>query len=434
MNASRPATRFLVALLVVIPLTLASQPRTAARADEVTQLQQQLQQDEQQLAQITGQMASNSAQISTLQARLDQLRAVQADLGAKVAATQRSLDANQATLAQIAAEEDAANARLIETERLLAHRQAVFDAHVRALDKIERTPVLEVVLTSRNFDQFFNRVTDVMQIIAADRALAEQVKQTRDEVRELRDQLDRDRVQQAAVVAQIAAQKAALDQAYALQATATRAVATTQLQLQRQQNQLAQQSSDLGTQITVEQSEIDALLAFSQGRIGSGGAVVAPEILSHTWGTYYNQRDARWGNDYVGASSYQVWEIGCLLTDVAMVNTHFGNRAVTPATIALNPANFTSDGLMYNSALNVPGHPATINNSPTASWIHSWLDSGGPVIVGMYISGGTHFVTLTASNGSGDYWMNDPWNMNAMHVSFNHSDVTGPIFEAIGYR
>ena len=422
-----------VALLVALAV-VGAQPARPARADEITDLQQQLQHDQQQLAQVTAQMATNSAQISTLQAQVNQLQAVLADLGARVAATQRSLDANQARLAQIQAEEDAASARLAETERLLAHRQQVFADHVRALDKIEQTPVLEMVLTARSFDQFFNRVTDVMQVIASDRALADQVRQTRDQVRALRDQLDRDRLEQASVVAQVAAQKAALDQAYPLQAQATSAVLVAQRQLKRQQDLLAQQSSDLGTQITVEQSEIDALLAFSQGRIGSGGAVVAPEILSNSWGTYYNQRDARWGNDYDGASSYQVWEIGCLLSDVAMVNTHFGNRAVTPATIALNPANFTSDGLMYNSALNVPGHPATINNSPTSAWIHSWLDGGGTVIVGMSIGGGTHFVTLTASNGSSDYWMNDPWNVNAMHVSFNRSDVTGPIFEAIGYR
>lgn len=433
MTRTRSPAHLLVACLVTL-VTVAGQVPTPAHADEVTDLQQQLQRDQQQLAQVTADMASNSAQISTLQGRLNQLQAVLADLGARVAATQRSLDANQARLAQIQAEEDAANARLAETERLLAHRQQVFDAHVRALDKIERTPVLEVVLTAHSFDQFFNRVTDVMRVIAADRALADQLRQTRDQVRALRNQLDRDRLEQASVVAQVAAQKAALDQAYGLQAQATSAVQATQRQLTRQQDRLSRQSSDLGTQITVERSEIDALLAFSQGRIGSGGAVVAPEILSNAWGTYYNQRDARWGNDYVGASSYQVWEIGCLLTDVAMVNTHFGNRAVTPATIALNPANFTSDGLMYNGALNVAGHPANINHSATSTWIHSWLDGGGTVIVGMNISGGTHFVTLTASNGSGDYWMNDPWNANAMHVSFNRSDVTGPIFEAIGYR
>ena len=117
-----------------------------------------------------------------------------------------------------------------------------------------------------------------------------------------------------------------------------------------------------------------------------------------------------------------------------MVNSHFGRGNVTPGVIASNPANFTSGGLLYNSALNVPGHPAMINNSPTRGWINGVLAQGGTVIVGMYISsGGTHFVVLVAQNGAYDWWINDPWEENAMHVSYLSSPVTGPIYTAIGY-
>lgn len=434
MNRARAfIARLLAACLLLGPLLAAQSPQ-AARADEITLLQQQLQQEEQQLAQITAQMAATGQQIDELQANLDRLQTILDDLGAKLAAGQAALDQSQAQLAAIQAREDDANRRLADTQAELDRRQAAFNAHIRALDKLEHAPIFEFVLASGDFEQFVRRITDAEQIIAADHRLALQLTQSRDQVKALRDQLEQDRQTQAAVVARIAAQKAAIDQEYSLQARTRNALAATRTQLERQQQQLGQQSNDLGNQIVVTQSQLDALLAFTQGRIGSGGAVVAPEVLADAWGTYYNQRDARWGNDYVGSSSYQVWEIGCLLTDVAMVNTHFGNTGVTPATIALNPANFTSDGLTYNSALNVPGHPATINNSPSASWIRSWLAAGGPVIVGMYISGGTHFVTLTGLRGTSDYWMNDPWNPRAMQVAFSTSNVTGPIFEAIGYR
>jgi peptidoglycan hydrolase CwlO-like protein len=424
--------RLLAAFLLLTPaLAQAPQP---AQADQISQLQQQLAQEEQELAQITAQLTANGQQMSTLQAQLGQLQAILAGLGAQLAATQAALAQNQAQLAAIQAREDDAGARLVATQQKLDQRQAAFNAHMRALDKLEHAPVFALVLTSGDFEQFFRRVTDAEQIIAADHELAAQLTQSRDQVRQLRDQLERDRQAQARIVDQVAAQKAAIAQAYSLQARARDVVAATEGQLERQQQLLNQQQTDLGNQIIVDQSELNGLLAFTQGRIGSGGSVIAPEVMGNGWGTYYNQRDARWGNDYVGRSSYQVWEIGCLLSDVAMVNTHFGYTSVTPATIALNPNNFTSDGLMYNSALNVPGHPATINDSPSSSWINSWLDSGGPVIVGMYISGGTHFVTLTGRRGTGDYWMNDPWNPQAMQVSFNASNVTGPIFEAIGYR
>ena len=424
----------ITAASVLAVSALTGQGIAPAHADDISQLQQQLAQDQAQLAQLQSQIAGNTARLSTLEVTLGQLRALVADLGKREVATQISLDDNQATLTKLQGEEADANRRLGEAEAKLKERQAAFDSHVRTLDKIEQAPVLEVILTSGNFNQFFERVTSVVQIIANDRELADQLKHDRDQVQQVRDLLAQKRAQQQTVVATIAAQKQSLDQEYALQLQAQSAVSATESQIRRQQQQLSQQSNDVNDRITVDQSEIEALIAFTQGRIGTGGAVVSPEFLSNGWGQYYNQRDARWGNDYVGSSAYEVWEIGCLLSDVAMVYTHFGSRSVTPATIALNPSNFTADGLMYNSVLNIPGHPATVNNSPTSSWIHSWLDSGGTVIVGMYISGGTHFVTLTASRGSSDYWMNDPWNVRAMNVSFNSSDVTGPIFEAIGYR
>ncbi len=434
MNAARiPLARLLSALLILLPAVLA-QGHVVAHADELVQLQQQLAAEEQQLAAITAQMSANGQQIGILQANLDKLQGVLADLGVKLSTTQASLSASQDQLAQIQAREDAATAHLSEVQHQLDGRQAAYNAHMRALDKLEHAPVLEFMLTSTSFEQFVRRITDAEQVIAADRQLAVQLKQTREQVRQLRDQLERDRQAQARVVARIAAQKAALDQEYSLQERTRRAIAGAQAQLQAQQRALDQRSTDLGNQIIVDRSELNALLAFTSGRIGSGGAVIAPEVMANSWGAYYNQRDARWGNDYVGASPYMVWEIGCLLSDVAMVYTHFGNASVTPATIALNPQNFTKDGLMYNSTLDVPGHPATINNSPSAAWIRGWLATGGPVIVGMYISGGTHFVTLTGLRGTSDYWMNDPWNPRSMQVPFSTSNVTGPIFEAIGYR
>lgn len=49
-------------------------------------------------------------------------------------------------------------------------------------------------------------------------------------------------------------------------------------------------------------------------------------------------------------------------------------------------------------------------------------------------SGSTHFVTLTSLNGDSDYWANDPWEQNGMHVTFSGDWFTrGPIYEAIAF-
>ena len=178
---------------------------------------------------------------------------------------------------------------------------------------------------------------------------------------------------------------------------------------------------------------------IARGLNGGGGSFerryLEPEVISDGWGTYYNQRDSRWGAQAVGPSKETIWQIGCLLSDLAMVYTHFGFRNVTPAAVAAHAGWFGGGGNIYNSALNIPGHTTIMNWHPTWSWISAQLRAGHPVIVGMNLpTGGTHFVTLTGLAGPNDYWTNDPWEQNAHHVTFSGDWVTrGPVYEAIAF-
>ena len=171
---------------------------------------------------------------------------------------------------------------------------------------------------------------------------------------------------------------------------------------------------------------------------GSGGGstertILDAQPLSNDWGSYFNQRDGRWASADVGAATYPVWQIGCLLSDLAMVYSHFGFRSMTPGAIAAHTEWFNSSGAIFNSALRVPGHTTNIVDNPDATWIRAQVAAGHPVVVGMNLpSGTTHFVILTGLNGASDYWVNDPWEQNAMHVTFSGDWFTrGPIYEAI---
>jgi hypothetical protein len=173
---------------------------------------------------------------------------------------------------------------------------------------------------------------------------------------------------------------------------------------------------------------------------GSGGGsterlILDPQPAGDAWGAYFNQRDARWASRNVGPVTFPIWQIGCLLSDLAMVYSHFGMGSVTPATIASHGAWFDGRGAMYNSALTVPGHATVVKHGPSAAWIASQVAAGHPVIVGMTLpSGGTHFVTITGRKGTSDYWVNDPWEQNAMHVPFSGDWFTrGPIYEAFAF-
>ena len=171
---------------------------------------------------------------------------------------------------------------------------------------------------------------------------------------------------------------------------------------------------------------------------GSGGGSTERTIVDNqpsgdSWGAYFNQRDARWASANVGAATYSVWQIGCLLTDLAMVYSHFGYRSVTPASIAAHSAWFNGGGAIYNSALSVPGHRTWIVHDPDPAWIRAQVAAGHPVVVGMNLpKGTTHFVVLTGLNGDSDYWTNDPWEQSAMHVTFSGDWFDrGPVYEAI---
>jgi peptidoglycan hydrolase CwlO-like protein len=419
------------ALAVIAGLLLALLP-ASAHADALGDLEAQIQRYQNQLAQINSQAISVKNQIADTQARVDQLQAVLAQLNAQLLENNARLSENQARLDALVAREGVLTDQLRQTQLRLEERKAAFSSQVRVLDKVETRNGFSLLLTSHSFSQFMQRLTDIRQAADGTHQMAIALQSDRDLLAAQRAELERQRIEQAGIVARIEDQRQVLEQEYAIQNTITLQLYGLQAALGRQQSELVNQAGAVTANISTAEAELQSLLAFSHGQ---GGNIVAPEYLVNGWGNYYNQRDARWGNVYLGRTSYEVWEIGCLLTSVAMVNSHFGYPYVTPGVIAANPANFTSGGLLYNYALNVPGHPAMINNNPSRAWINQVLAGGGTVIVGMYIrTGGTHFVVLVGQNGPYDYWINDPWVENAMHVSYLGSPVTGPIYDAIGYN
>ena len=422
--------RALSLVSALVAATLLAAPPLSARADSIDDLEAQIAANQARLAQIQAQENLVRGQLASTQQRIVQLQGLIAQINGQLGATNARLSDEQTRLNKIQADEDATQAQLVATQQSLDLHLARFDSEVRVLDKVQNRSAFSILVNSADFSSFLQRLSALKQIADGTHHTSEQIRADRDAMTAKRLELERQRVGQASLVAAMAGERDRLAQQYAIQTAASIQLAALQASLGQQNDGLISTEAAVTQTIADQQKEIDNLLAFSRGR---GGSIVAPEYLANGWGKYYNQRDARWGNDYMGNSGYQVWEIGCLMTSVAMVNTHFGNL-ISPGTIARNPNNFTPGGLLYNSALDVPGHPAAINGRPTRAWINSYLQQGGTVIVGMNIrTGGTHFVVIVAQNGANDYWINDPWNANAMHVSYNGSSVTGPIYTAIGY-
>ncbi len=167
--------------------------------------------------------------------------------------------------------------------------------------------------------------------------------------------------------------------------------------------------------LAAAQRQLNALRSFAEHR---GGGLLPPQPSPDGW--YYNQRDERWGNQFIGASDMRIWEVGCLVTSVAMVFTKYGNHR-TPADIAGNVAYFFSDtAYMLWPWPSPPGYHL-VSRGADFAFIDQELAAGRPVIAHLNIgTADGHFVVLKKKEGN-DYIMNDPWYGPNLKLSDHYS-------------
>lgn len=221
------------------------------------------------------------------------------------------------------------------------------------------------------------------------------------------------------------------------------ALVASRLQLDRQKAAKAKLLRDTQNNEAIYQKQLaqaiaqqQSLLAFANARVGTGGSILPHSDLSDSWGNYYNQRDSLWGNVYIGNSSYQVWQVGCLIASVAMVFSHYGysSSAYNPGSIGADPTNFWGNtASMLIPGPVPPGRTEKSYNDPTLSFIKRELAAGKVVVAGLSFNYGSiatghwpdHWVVLRGVNGSGEFMINDPWYQDAMNVPLNyfHDDV-----------
>lgn len=161
------------------------------------------------------------------------------------------------------------------------------------------------------------------------------------------------------------------------------------------------------------------LAAFSRFVNSQGGAsILSNTTRSDSWGTYYNQRDSQWGNKFLGLSDSTMAEVGCLVTSMSMVATHYG-KSLSPGDIAGSPNPFWgSTAYMNKGSWSVNG--ITMNRTAlpaNRNSIDSELAAGRPVVVGIY-GGPDHFLVIRAKNGDNDYLTNDPFPADGYNSSF----------------
>src|SRR3981081_2861765 len=208
------------ALAVTAGLLLALAP-TGVHADALSELEAQIQRYQNQLAQINAQTISVGNQIVDTQARIDRLQGVLGALNSQLLANNALLSGNQARLDALVAQEGVLTDQLNQTQRRLDERQAAFSSQVRVLDKVEGRSPLGILLTSHSFGQFMQRLIDIKQATDGTHQTAVGLKSDRDTLAVQRAELDRQRTEQAGIVAKIEDQRQALDREYAIQNSIT---------------------------------------------------------------------------------------------------------------------------------------------------------------------------------------------------------------------
>jgi hypothetical protein len=160
------------------------------------------------------------------------------------------------------------------------------------------------------------------------------------------------------------------------------------------------------------------LASFRRFVSNQGGAsILSNQTKCDGWGCYYNQRDSDWGNKSIGYSGEVMREVGCLVTSMAMVASHYG-KSLKPGDIAGSGNPFWSNTAYMNQGswtVNGVTMTRTRIGSSTAK-IDEELAAGRPVVVGIY-GGPDHFLVIKAKEGS-DYIMNDPFPENGSNLKF----------------
>jgi peptidoglycan hydrolase CwlO-like protein len=152
--------------------------------------------------------------------------------------------------------------------------------------------------------------------------------------------------------------------------------------------------------------QLSSFRSFTQS--GGGGVIGSNAFGSGSDGWYYSQRDERWAGKRIGYSNETVLDVGCLLTDIAMIMKKYGSD-MTPADIAGNTNYFFASTayMLHPSRFGWP-NGLSYSNIDVSS-IKDTIASGRPVIAGVYAGAyGTHYVVLKANSGD-DYIMHDPY-------------------------
>ena len=166
------------------------------------------------------------------------------------------------------------------------------------------------------------------------------------------------------------------------------------------------------------QSQLSALRNFSKN---AGSTCLSSSPGSGNDGNFYSQRDPRWCNQRMGSSSDTIGEVGCYISSISMAYKKLGTN-MTPSLYALDTSNFWSNTAFATN----PDPPSGYTFKQigySSGTVDNELKNGRFVIAQMRMPGtavGMHFIVIISGSG-GNYKIHDPWYGPDLNFSEHYS-------------
>lgn len=334
----------------------------------------------------------------------------------KIQLTEYQIESTKGQITSITLDIDTASKKISNLQGSLDNSVGVLLNRIVATYEVGTIQPLQILLTAGNVSDFFTRLNYLKLAQAHDKKLIYDTQQAKVDYANQKNIFEDKKKQVLKLQVQLQSENDQLGQ-----------------EKQAQQQLLAADEA----QIAQYQAQLAALSSFARSRVGPGGQNVPHQDLSDSWGRYYNQRDTNWGNNFIGLSNEQIWDVGCLLTSYAMVVSHYGG-SISPADVAANTGNFFGNTAYFlKPGPSANGHSANDVSYPSLDDLRNDIKSGNAVIVGLSYDGGPiadHWVVLRSVNDDGTFMINDPLYAGAMNVSLNDHYSGLTIVEARIYQ
>jgi len=228
---------------------------------------QQLQDAKQNQADTNRRLQDIQQSLADTQKKASQTLAYIDQLSAQIAAQQAKIARTQIKLAETERQIRLTEADISRREAYIQVRQGLLVQRVRAMDKHGSFDYMELVVTSRSFNELVDRIAIMQGIIRSDQRLVDTLRTERDQIKQLSQKLHGDRDQQAVLLKQQRDQQAQVEQAKTAQQQALDYYHQLAAQLDGQRRELEAEKARIDALVTKLQAQYDA-----QARAAGGGS------------------------------------------------------------------------------------------------------------------------------------------------------------------